>query len=106
MTIQKVTNFDDELEWSKSFPTEPGNYWFYGLHFAGASARHRNPEYDIRRDFVLHNIEVHKTSKGITATSCGRTFVSIPYNKEANVVGWLGKFAKVQLPLLPNIGDL
>lgn len=87
-------------EWSEEFPTEPGNYWFYGNPWFGSMGC----DYfdDAKPDMRMYLVRVHQTGNSVLGTTEGQIFYRQKFNKEKHQQGYIGKFAKADVPEPPD----
>jgi len=91
----------DSVQWSPDFPREPGWYWFYGdQHQGQMGAHYRDPAPPIEPTMQL--VEVFEVSNGIMGKCDGHFFGSKRFNKAKGVPGYVGYFAKADLPVPPQ----
>lgn len=88
-----------ELIWSNEFPTESGNYWFYGDPYRGQMGK----DFFEGAEIEKNNIRLYYVNiKGSFAICDGHLWKVTKFNKEKIKAGYLGYWAKVESIKLPN----
>jgi len=89
------------MKWSNKFPNKTGFFWFYGEPLCGSMGSH----YEIpMKDVIIkmHLVEIFKISNGFMAATDGYIIPTEKFNQKKTREGYLGYFAKAELPEVPK----
>jgi hypothetical protein len=91
------------MKWSKEFPNKDGFFWFYGEPHMGQMGGHFKGT--IRPNLKMCLVEIKKISNGFLAVMNGHHVPNTPFDKENKKPGFLGYWAKAELPKPPEDVD-
>ena len=76
-------------------------HWFYGDPLYGSMGMHYSQPVD-REDLRLSLVEIHKISNDWMAVTNGHFMPTHKFNKKEKREGYLGYFAKADIPDIPE----
>jgi hypothetical protein len=88
------------MKWTDKFPKQEGKYWFYGDPHLGSMGMHYKDDYKIEPEMYL--LDVKKISNGLIGVTEGQFVPSNKFDKTKTREGYLGYFAKAELPDIPE----
>ena len=89
-------------KWVNEFPSEPGNYWFYGELWRGSMGCHYGDNPDQIKPELCY-VQIKKGGGGsLMGSSQGQFVFSKKFNFNKNQQGWIGYWRKVESVELPE----
>lgn len=88
------------MKWTNKFPTKPGKYWFYGESHMGSMGIDYTDKAEIEPKMYL--IDIWEISNGLLGICEGQFMSSTQFDKNKQKEGYLGYFAKAELPEIPE----
>ena len=92
---------DMKTQWQDTPPDSEGLWWLYGDPQFGSMGGHYTGS--ILFEPELHVITVQKISNGLMAHARGQFINLRPFDKRRQLEGYIGKWARVNMPELPTL---
>jgi hypothetical protein len=91
-------------EWSTDFPSEEGDYWFYGDPWFGSMGQDYVP--GAVPNVKMYFVQVHATGRGFIGEARGQFVTSRKFDPAQRREGYLGYWRKVDMPPPPRDVDV
>lgn len=86
-------------QWSNSFPSEEGLYWFYGDLYRGYMGKDFE---NYEEKPVLSCVQITKFGNFMAGVVDGQIIYKQKFDLSKRLQGWYGLWLKVELPQLPE----